>query len=244
MRRRSLLVGLAALACVTPRPRAAAAPAADSAKALAELVETTRAYQASLARLLPFRDDAVRRAAEQLATRQRLLHSGAVARLDVETAAATLAAAERDLARTHEDIAAAERLVAEARASLAILTAPPAPRATDDDGGLIRHAGTARWSLARTPQVEQFFAERFGRALPISALGQTRLHDQLGFDHRQAMDVAVHPDSAEGRALMAWLRAQDVPFLAFRSAVTGAATGAHVHIGDPSGRLPVPSRRG
>jgi hypothetical protein len=48
------------------------------------------------------------------------------------------------------------------------------------------------------------------------------------------MDVAVHPDSAEGRALIAYLRGNGIPFIAFRSAVPGSATGAHVHIGYPS----------
>jgi hypothetical protein len=70
----------------------------------------------------------------------------------------------------------------------------------------------------------------------VSALGQTPAHDRLGFDHRNALDVAVHPDSPEGQALMTWLQAQGVSFLAFRGAITGEATGAHVHIGEPSPR--------
>ena len=42
-----------------------------------------------------------------------------------------------------------------------------------------------------------------------------------GFDHRNALDVAVHPDSPEGRALMDYLRAHGIPFLAFRAARRG-----------------------
>lgn len=38
------------------------------------------------------------------------------------------------------------------------------------------------------------------------------------------------------QAWLAYLRAQGVPFLAFRGARDGEATGAHVHIGDPSPR--------
>jgi hypothetical protein len=71
----------------------------------------------------------------------------------------------------------------------------------------------------------------------VSAFGQTPLHDRLGFDHRNAVDVAVHPDSVEGQALMAWLREHGVSFLAFRGPVAGEATGAHVHVGEPSPRL-------
>jgi hypothetical protein len=59
----------------------------------------------------------------------------------------------------------------------------------------------------------------------------------MGFNDRNSLDVAVHPDSAEGRALIAYLRGNGIPFLAFRSAVPGAATGAHIHIGYPSNRL-------
>jgi hypothetical protein len=40
----------------------------------------------------------------------------------------------------------------------------------------------------------------------------------------------------EGRALIAWLQRQGVSFLAFRGPVRGTATGAHVHIGEPSPR--------
>jgi hypothetical protein len=51
------------------------------------------------------------------------------------------------------------------------------------------------------------------------------------------MDVAVQPDSPEGEALMAYLRSQGIPFIAFRHAVPGSATGAHIHIGRPSHRI-------
>jgi hypothetical protein len=113
----------------------------------------------------------------------------------------------------------------------------PAPGETQERPALIRYAGSgSRWSLAAVPALGRFFAGRFGRPLPISALGQTTAHDRLGFDHHNAVDVAVHPDSAEGRALMTHLRAHGIPFLAFRAARTGIATGAHVHVGEPSAR--------
>jgi len=73
--------------------------------------------------------------------------------------------------------------------------------------------------------------------LPVTASGQSETHNRLGFDHRDSMDVALHPDSAEGKALMAYLRGSGVPFIAFRSSVPGASTGPHIHVGRPSGRL-------
>jgi hypothetical protein len=58
----------------------------------------------------------------------------------------------------------------------------------------------------------------------------------LRFDHRNAIDVALHPDSKEGRSLLNYLRQVGIPFIAFRGVVLGAATGAHIHIGKPSPR--------
>jgi hypothetical protein len=206
----------------------------DLERARADVVASTREYQASLARLLPFREDAVRRAAATLETRRRLLEDGAVARRDVETAAGALGAAEAQLARTRGEIAEAERLLAEAIAAERL--PPLGAGATATTAALIQHQGPASWTLASVDSVRRFFSERFGRALPISALGQTPVHDRLGFDHRNALDVAVHPESAEGQALIAWLRSQGVSFLAFRGPVRGEATGAHIHIGEPSPR--------
>ncbi len=73
--------------------------------------------------------------------------------------------------------------------------------------------------------------------LRVSAYGQTDLHNRMGFDHRNSLDVALHPDSPEGRALLEYLRSQGIPFLAFRGAIAGTATGPHVHIGRPSHRI-------
>jgi hypothetical protein len=73
--------------------------------------------------------------------------------------------------------------------------------------------------------------------LPTSAVGQSVTHNQLGYDHRNAVDVALHPDSSEGKALISYLQNQGIPFLAFRAAIPGVATGPHIHIGSPSRRL-------
>jgi hypothetical protein len=237
MNRPLAALALSLLALAAPLA-AGGAPATETQRELerarAGVVTTSREYRQSLDRLLPFREEAVRRASATLETRRRLLESGAVARRDVETAEAALDAAARDLASTQAEIAEADRLVAEAVAAESL--PPLASGETATTTALIQHHGPAVWSLARVDSVRRFFVERFGRALPISALGQTPVHDRLGFDHRNALDVAVHPDSAEGKALIAWLSAQGVSFLAFRGPVGGEATGAHVHIGEPSPR--------
>jgi hypothetical protein len=65
------------------------------------------------------------------------------------------------------------------------------------------------------------------------------LHNRWGLDHRNAMDVGISPDSVEGQALMEFLRANGIPFAAFRVAIPGSATGPHIHIGLPSHRYSV-----
>jgi hypothetical protein len=101
----------------------------------------------------------------------------------------------------------------------------------------VRFNGGFKWSIKDAPRVERFFSQTFGRSLPITALGQSHTHNRLGFDHRDSMDVGLHPDSAEGRQLIEYLRKAGIPFLAFRQAVPGASTGPHIHVGKPSGRL-------
>lgn len=98
---------------------------------------------------------------------------------------------------------------------------------------------SADWSLEKAEKIKGFFVKRFGHDLPVSAMGQTETHDKLGFDHHDAMDVALNPDSREGRTLIGYLRQMKIPFIAFRRRVEGAATGPHIHIGNPSHRMEI-----
>lgn len=92
---------------------------------------------------------------------------------------------------------------------------------------------------ASLKRLESSYERMFGRNLPISAKGDTAFHRSMGFDHRGRIDVALSPDTSEGRWLRTWLDASHVPYLAFRSAVPGQATAPHIHIGPPSLRLRV-----
>jgi hypothetical protein len=87
-------------------------------------------------------------------------------------------------------------------------------------------------------KVEMAYRERFGKSMPVSALGETAVHRAMGFDHRGRVDVALNPDQPEGVWLMEYLKENGIPFIAFRGPVKGAATGAHIHIGPMSTRLP------
>jgi hypothetical protein len=107
-------------------------------------------------------------------------------------------------------------------------------RETND---VARFSGSFKWSLKEASRIERYFSQSFGRRLPVTAMGQSETHNRLRFDHRNSMDVALHPDSAEGKALIEHLRKNEIPFIAFRSASPGVSTGPHIHIGRPSGRL-------
>lgn len=93
------------------------------------------------------------------------------------------------------------------------------------------------FTLADLRRLEAAFEIRFSRPLPVSALGDTAVHRAMGFDHRDRVDVAVHPDQPDGVWLREYLEMNRIPYIAFRHAVRGKATGAHIHIGPASNRL-------
>ena len=132
----------------------------------------------------------------------------------------------------------ADALMGETFAAIEVAKMPrAAPGEIVSTSTMIRYQGTVELAAGNVASIETFFSEQFGRALPVSALGQTPVHDRMGLDHRHALDVAVLPDSDEGKALMAYLRRERIPFLAFKGPVPGASTGAHIHIGQVSPRL-------
>jgi hypothetical protein len=102
---------------------------------------------------------------------------------------------------------------------------------------LLRFLGRGSWNIKFVKDISVAFELRFRRSLPLSALGQSSTHDRLGWDHSHAADVAVNPSSEEGQWLISYLRLRDIPFMAFRRAIPGIATGPHVHIGEASQRL-------
>jgi hypothetical protein len=216
------------------------APAPVSAREhAAEIVAALKEYRASLETLLPLREREVAGASKQRDQRREFLERGIVSRKEFEETEVAVARAEEKLEETRRAIAAADQTMAEATTVRALASLPPlGPGGYEQSAGLVRYNGPAAWSLTvDTPRLRQFFAARFGRSLPVSAFGQTPLHDRMGFDHKDALDVAVHPDSPEGRTLMDYLRAARIPFIASWGAVPGSASGAHIHVGQPSPRV-------
>lgn len=98
-----------------------------------------------------------------------------------------------------------------------------------------RFDGASAFTETDLSEMEQSFLKHFGKPLPVSTRGDSAVHRAMGFDHRGRFDVAVNPSQPEGVWARRYLTEKQVTFLAFRSAVPGKATGAHIHIGPPSG---------
>jgi hypothetical protein len=205
------------------------------AKAKAEVAAAANDYKASLEKLLALQENDVKTASETVERRKELLAQSVISKKELEESERVLSAAQDKVANTKRQMAESDTLIAEATAEAEL--AKLGPGAYQATGAMIRYNGPAHWVLTDAAKVQGFFALRFNHALPISAFGQTAVHDHLGFDHHNAIDVAVSPDSSEGQSLMAYLRSAGIPFIAFRYAVAGSATGAHIHIGYPSHRL-------
>ncbi|MFN7944098.1 MAG: hypothetical protein U0Z53_01880 [Blastocatellia bacterium] len=233
------LAALLALALILSPVAFAQSSAKQLAEAAqAELMAASGAYRASLARVLELQKQDETRAAELVAKRRALVALGAISRRELEETEQALAAAEARMSETRRQIEDADRLLAEVSVAVQPAPPPPAPqRSLRTSGALVRYVGVGHWALSDFDKVDAFFRLKFSRAIPVSAMGQTETHNRLGFDHRQAIDVAVHPDSAEGQALIGHLRSQGISFIAIRHAIPGSATGAHIHIGLPSKRL-------
>jgi hypothetical protein len=170
--------------------------------------------------------------------KRKLYRDGAIAKAEVSEAERAFVAALMQIQEVRRTLAETDLALAEATMGDELERLPPlAVNEFSETQRLSRFNGGSSWSLKDASMVEKYFSQNFGHNMPISAYGQTRTHDRMGFDHRNAVDVALHPDSAEGRALIRHLRGSGIPFVAFKNAVPGSATGPHIHIGKPSVRI-------
>lgn len=205
-----------------------------------ELIKATETYKSSLRDLLALREQRLAQATEDLNKLRELYRDGIISRQSFEKSEATIVELKGQVEEVHHKLKAADQMLAEALVEPEVITTPlaaAAPRTSSVKRvAYIRNIGSGNWSISEAAKIESFFAGRFGRHLPVSAYGQSELHNRWGYDHRNAMDVALHPDSPEGQALIAYLSSQRIPFLAFRQAVPGSATGPHIHIGRPSSK--------
>ena len=219
----------------------AAAHTTSTKPVAADLIGATEKSKAAAEQELPTAEEAVTKATESLELLQQLESEGLIARIDVETAERDLLRAKTRVEELQKQIAGSIQLLAdlkkpELKASNIKQFTKPTLMRISASGSVIRATG-GNWSMGNLSTVQQFFASTFGRPLPTNTVGQSATHNRLGWDHRHAVDVGLHPDSEEGRALIGYLQSANIPFLAFRSAIPGVATGPHIHIGTPSHRL-------
>jgi len=206
-----------------------------------EYVKATKEYKASLEKLLAIYEGNVKSAEEKLDNAKKLYEEGLISRSQVEENQRLVKTEQDKVSETRKQMVTADSQIADflveadADATLAKnlrLAKSKLIRTTS----FIRYNGTAGWSLSDAGKIQRFFSDSFHKSLPIAVFGQGAIHDRWRLDHRNAMDIQLHPDGVEGQALMNFLQKNGIPFSAFRSAIPGTATGPHIHIGRPSHR--------
>lgn len=211
-----------------------------------KLIEATQQYKTSTGELLSLQEAEFNKAVAKLDELRVLVSDGLVAKAELEISEQSLAELRAQLEAIQKQIADSDHLIAEIQTAqeLAKTQAKLPVKLTSKSYGtfqsgstVLRFNGAAPWSTGRLAELQSFFSTTFGHALPTSAVGQSATHNRLGYDHRNAIDVALHPDSVQGKILIDHLQSRGIPFLAFRAAIPRVATGPHIHIGSPSHRL-------
>ena len=206
-----------------------------------EFINATKEYKASLAKLLPFYENDVKKAEVKLEQSKKLLAEGLIPKSQLEENERTLALAKQKVAETNRAMTGADDQIAgvlvEAAANDEIAkNLRLAKQSLVRTAAFTRYTGAGGWNLSDAWKVQRFFSDTFNKQLPIAVFGQGAIHDRWRLDHHNAMDIQLHPDGPEGRALLEFLQKNGIPYLAFRSAIPGTATGPHIHIGRPSHR--------
>jgi hypothetical protein len=214
------------------------------AQTRSELIEATEKYKVSAQEVVHFQEQEIAAATRKLEQLRQLVAEGLIARNELTAGEEELAAAKGKLESTRKQISESDNLIAQIREADVVEKKLAQARATQAAASrkllrptAMRYNGMAGWALANISSVQSFFAGTFSRPLPISTMGQSATHNAMGWDHRNSVDVGLHPDSAEGRSLISYLQSKGIPFLAFRGVIPGVSTGPHIHIGYPSSRL-------
>ena len=236
----TLCVDVSAQRRTKKRP-APAQPPSELSKLREEYVKATNEYKASLGKLLPYYENDVKKAEEKLEQSKKLLAEGLIPKTQLEEYERALAVAKQKVAETNRSMTSADEQVAgvlvEAEANEQIAkNLRLAKQGLVRTSAFTRYTGAGGWNLGDSWKIQRFFYDSFNKQLPIAVFGQGQIHDRWRLDHHNAMDIQLHPDGVEGRALLDFLQKNGIPYLAFRSAIPGTATGPHIHIGRPSHR--------
>lgn len=216
-----------------------AQPIDELTKLREEFIKATNEYQALLKKQLPGLERNVARAEDQLKKLTPLFAEGLISKKELEASERTLGQAKDKVTELNQAMANADSRIAdtllEAEAEKTLTKVKPIPRGgLVSTAAMIRFNGGTSWVLSDAWRVQRFFLEAFKKPLPIAVFGQGAIHDRWRLDHHNSMDVSLHPDGPEGQTLLNFLRTNGIPFLAFRQAIPGTATGPHIHIGRPS----------
>ena len=233
----------------TPKPKGPAAkakaiqtkPTDELARLREEFIKATNDYQALLKKQLPALERNITRAEDQLKKLSQLFAEGLISKKELEASERMLGEAKDKVTEINQAIGNADSRIAdtllEAEAEKTFAKGKPIARGgLVSTAAMIRFNGGSSWVLSDAWKVQRFFLDAFKKPLPIAVFGQGAIHDRWRLDHHNSMDVSLHPDGPEGQALLNFLRAKGIPFLAFRQAIPGTATGPHIHIGHPSHR--------
>ena len=215
-------------------------PVSELAKLREEFVKATNDYKANLEKLRAIYEKNVTKAEAKLVTSKELFAQGLISRNDVELGERAVAEAKDQVNDVNSRLTTADTQIAqtllEAEAELKLSKIKIPKGGMVRTAALIRYNGATSWLLGDAWKVQRFFQDTFKKQLPISVFGQGSIHDRWRLDHRNSIDVSLHPDGVEGQTLLNFLRNNGIPFLAFRAAIPGTATGPHIHIGRPSHR--------
>jgi len=224
----------------TKKPSTPAPVISETEKLRNEYVETTKEYKASLERLLALYKTSVKKAEDRRDKSNALFKDGLISRTQFEEAEQALASEQLKVSGVEQQMKDADTQIAqtllEVDSEKQMARLAPSKTGLVKTTSFIRYAGAGGWVLSQAPRIETFFQQTFKRPLPIAVFGQGAIHDRWRLDHRNAMDISVNPNTAEGQVLMDYLQRNGVPFSAFRGAIPGVATGPHIHIGRPSHR--------
>ncbi len=206
-----------------------------------EFVKATKEYKAGLTKLLAIYESNTRKEEDRLTQSRTLYNEGLISKTQLDELEKKVADANDQVSQTRQQLETADTQIAntlvEAEAEAKIAKSGKLARgALVRTTSYIRFKGSDSWSLADAWKVQRFFLDNFKRPLPIAVFGQGAVHDRWRLDHRNSMDLSIHPDGAEGQVLINFLRSNGIPFLAFREAIPGTATGPHIHVGRPSHR--------
>jgi hypothetical protein len=206
-----------------------------------EYIKATADYKASLEKLLAIYERNVASAEEKLSTTKKLFDEGLMSRSEVDQSEQAVGSAKDKVTETRQQMANADQQIAnvlvetQADEELAKNLRLASNRLIKT-ASFVRYSGIAGWGLNEAWKIQRFFSDTFNKQLPVAVFGQGAIHERWRLDHRNAMDISLHPDGPEGQALLNFLQKNGIPYSAFRSAIPGTATGPHIHIGRPSHR--------